>query len=300
MKSDQRVSRREAARIMAGVAAGAAAGVAPALPVGVEPVAGQVPHAAANSAGALLHSVCKWCYPDISVDELARHAASFGMHSVELLDPDDWSAVKAHGLTCAMANGPGGIELGWNRPDLHDDLVRKSEELLPLVAEAGLPNMILFSGNRDGMPDSEGLGNCVNGIRRIIPLAEELGVTVCMELLNSKRSHEDYMCDQTSWGVELVQRLATERFKLLYDIFHMQIMEGDVIATIQHNIEHIAHFHTGGVPGRHEIDETQELNYRAICTAIVETGFNGYIAQEFIPANDPMTSLAAGVNECRV
>ena len=235
----------------------------------------------------------------MSVDDLARYAASFGMHSVELLGPEDCPTVQAHGLTCAMANGPSAIELGWNRPELHDELVRKSEELLPLVAEARLPNMILFSGNRDGLSDSDGLANCARGIKRITPLAEALGMTLCMELLNSKRSHPDYQCDLTPWGVELVNRVESERFKLLYDIFHMQIMEGDVIATIQENIKHIAYFHTGGVPGRREIDETQELNYHAICEAIVETGFEGYITQEFIPANDPMTSLREVVERCR-
>ncbi len=295
MRNNQPLTRREAARIVAGTAAGVA--LAAAVPAEGRPVAAR--RSQTESSGGLKHSVCKWCYPDISVDELARNAVSFGMHSVELLDPEDWPAVHAHGLTCAMANGPGGIPRGWNRLELHDDLVAKSEERLPLVAAAGLPNMIVFSGNRDGMSDAEGLANCVTGMRRIVPLAEELGVTVCMELLNSKRSHPDYMCDLTPWGVELVQRVASERFKLLYDIFHMQIMEGDVIATIQENIEHIAHFHTGGVPGRHEIDETQELNYRAICEAIVEAGFNGYLGQEFIPVNDPMTSLKAGVDACR-
>jgi hydroxypyruvate isomerase len=236
----------------------------------------------------------------MSVDDLARHAASVGMHSVELIGPEDWPAVKAHGLTCAMANGPSDIARGWNRPELHDQLVKKSEELLPLIAEAGLPNMILFSGNRDGLSDSEGLANCAKGIKRITGVAEDLGVTLCMELLNSKRDHEDYQCDHTSWGVELVKRVESERFRLLYDIYHMQIMEGDVIATIQENIEHIAHFHTGGVPGRNEIDETQELNYRAICKAIVEAGFTGYIAQEFIPVNDPLSSLKAAVEVCTV
>ncbi len=295
MSNDQPLTRRQAARIVASTAAGVA--LAAAVPDEARPAA--VRRSQADGRGDLKHSVCKWCYPDSSVDELARNAASFGMQSVELLDPEDWPAVQAQGLTCAMANGPGGIERGWNRLELHDDLVAKSEDRLPLVATAGLPNMIVFSGNRDGMPAAEGLANCATGLRRILPLAEELGVTVCMELLNSKRSHPDYMCDLTPWGVELVQRVGSERFKLLYDIFHMQIMEGDVIATIQANIDHIAHFHTGGVPGRHEIDETQELNYRAICEAIVETGFNGYIGQEFIPVNDPMTSLQAGVEACR-
>ncbi|MBW3623247.1 MAG: TIM barrel protein, partial [Armatimonadetes bacterium] len=182
----------------------------------------------------------------------------------------------------------------------HDRLVKESERLLPLVAEAGLPNMIVFSGNRRGISDAEGLENCAKGPKRITPRAEKLGVTVVMELLNSKRDHRDYQCDHTAWGVELAKRVGSERFKLLYDIYHMQIMEGDVIKTIQDNIAYIGHFHTGGVPGRNEIDDSQELNYRRIANAIADTGFKGYIAQEFIPRRDPLTSLAQAVKICTV
>ncbi len=199
-----------------------------------------------------------------------------------------------------MANGPGSIVKGWNRITHHDELVARSEELLPQVKEAGLPNMIVFSGNREGISDSEGLNNCAKGLRRIMPLAEKLGVTVCMELLNSKRNHKDYQCDHTAWGVELVKRVGSDRFRLLYDIYHMQVQEGDVIATIQENIDYIAHFHTGGVPGRHEIDDSQELNYRRIAQAIVDTGYTGFLAQEFIPSRDPMTSLKQAVAICDV
>ena len=250
--------------------------------------------------GRLKQSVCKWCYRSMSLDELSQHAAAIGLQSVELLDPPDWPVVKKHGLTCAMANGPSKIERGWNRPQDHDKLVATSEELLPQVAEAGLPNMIVFSGNRAGLPDNEGIENCAKGLKRIMPLAGQLGVTVCMELLNSKRNHKDYQCDHTAWGVELVKRVGSHRFKLLYDIYHMQIMEGDVIATIQENIDHIAHFHTGGVPGRNEIDETQELNYRRIAQAIVDTGFSGFLAQEFIPKRDPVESLRQAALICDV
>jgi hydroxypyruvate isomerase len=234
------------------------------------------------------------------VDELARNAAAMGIRSVELLGPDDWPVVKKHGLICAMANGPGGIEEGWNRIENQDRLVKESERLLPLVAEAGLPNMIVFSGNRRGLSDAEGLENCAKGLKRIMKLAEDRGVTVCMELLNSKVNHKDYQCDYTPWGVELVKRVGSERFKLLYDIYHMQIMEGDVIRTIQDNIRHIGHFHTGGVPGRNEIDETQELNYRRIAQAIADTGFQGYFAHEFIPRRDAMASLKQAVGICAV
>jgi hydroxypyruvate isomerase len=199
-----------------------------------------------------------------------------------------------------MANGPSTIPVGFNRPDQHDRLVAESERLLPLVAEAGLPNMIVFSGNRAGMADGEGLENCAVGLKRITPLAERLGVTVCMELLNSKIDHKDYMCDRTPWGAELVKRVGSPRFKLLYDIYHMQIMEGDVIRTIRENLPFIGHFHTGGVPGRNEIDDTQELTYRTICQAIADAGFAGFLAQEFIPKRDPLTSLREAAVLCDV
>ena len=254
----------------------------------------------APGKGHLKQSVCKWCYGKMSLDELCGHAAAIGLKSVDLLDPPEWPVVKEHGLTCAMANGPGRIEKGWNRTELHDELVAKSEERLSEVADAGLPSMIVFSGNRAGLSDDDGLKNCTKGLKRIMPLAERLGVTVCMELLNSKRDHKDYQCDRTPWGVELVERVGSDRFKLLYDIYHMQIMEGDVIATIQENIDAIAHFHTGGVPGRAEIDETQELNYRRIAQAVVDAGFTGYFAQEFCPKRNAVESLRQAFEICDV
>jgi hydroxypyruvate isomerase len=250
--------------------------------------------------GRIKQSVCRWCYSKIDLGELATHAKRIGLQSIELLNEDEWPVVQKHGLTCAMTNGPSGINRGWNRPQDHDDLVAKSEALLPKVANAGLPAMIVFSGNRDGLPDDEGIRNCAQGLKRIMPLAEQLGVNVCMELLNSKRNHKDYQCDYTPWGVSLVQEVASPRFKLLYDIYHMQIMEGDVIATIEEHHEHIAHYHTGGVPGRHEIDETQELYYPRIVEAILATGYTGYLGQEFIPARDPIESLEQGVRICDV
>jgi hydroxypyruvate isomerase len=281
------VSRRTVLGSMAGMALAAGAG----------PAAAQDP-AATPLKGRLKQSVCKWCYANLSLDELCLAAKDIGIVAIDLLNENEWATAKRHGLICAMANGPSGISNGWNLAADHDTLVEESERLLPLVAQAGLPNMIVFSGNRRGMSDAEGLANCAVGLKRIMPLAEQLGVTVCMELLNSKRNHRDYMCDRTPWGVELCQRVGSERFKLLYDIYHMQIMEGDVIATIQENQDYIAHYHTGGVPGRHEIDETQELNYRRICEAIVETGFTGYLAQEFVPARDPIPSLRHAVQIC--
>jgi hydroxypyruvate isomerase len=236
------------------------------------------------------------------LEDLCREAAAMGLLSVELLGEKDWAVARRHGLTCAMANGPSGITVGWNRPDQHDKLVAESERLLPLVAEAGLPNMIVFSGNRAGLSDAEGLANCATGLKRIVPLAERLGITVCMELLNSKVDHHDYQCDRTPWGVELVKRVGSPRFRLLYDIYHMQIMEGDVIRTIRDNFPFIAHYHTGGVPGRHEIDDSQELFYPAVMRAIADLGFSGYVAQEFIPSTgrDPMRSLRQGMEICTV
>jgi hydroxypyruvate isomerase len=251
--------------------------------------------AAPKPPGRLKQSVCRWCYGGLSLDELCQKSAAMGILSIDLLSEGDWATPKKYGLTCAMANGPGGIPDGWNTISNHDKLTQEAERLLPLVKAAGLPNMIVFSGNRRGISDSEGLKNCALGLKRIVPLAEQLGVTLCMELLNSKRDHHDYQCDHTARGVNLAQEIGSERFKLLYDIYHMQIMEGDVIATIQENIQHIGHFHTGGVPGRNEIDETQELNYHRIAKAIADANYEGFVAHEFIPKRDPMTSLKQAV-----
>jgi hydroxypyruvate isomerase len=250
--------------------------------------------------GRLKQSVCRWCYGKMPLEDLCKAAAAMGLRSVELLGEKEWSVPKQHGLMCAMANGPCTIPSGFNRVENHDRLVKETERLLPLVKEAGLPNMIVFSGNRDGLSDAEGIKNCVTGLKRVTPLAEQLGVTICMELLNSKVDHKDYQCDRTPWGVEVVKGVGSDRFKLLYDIYHMQIMEGDVIRTITDNLQYIGHFHTGGVPGRHEIDAGQELNYPAICKAIVEAGFTGHLAQEFIPARDPVVSLREAAGLCDV
>lgn len=284
-------TRREAMRRMTAAAAFVGTGSLSALPGGI---------ARSERTGNVKHSVCKWCYPDLTVAELAAAASRIGLASIELLGPEDWPALSRHDLVCAMATGPGGIEEGWNRAENHGWLVEGFRERIPQVASAGYPNVIAFSGNRNGMSDEEGLDHCARGLQQIMPNAEKHGVTVCMELLNSKVDHPDYMCDHTAWGVELVKRVGSERFKLLYDIYHMQIMEGDVIRTIRENHPYIAHYHTGGNPGRHEIDETQELNYRAIVQAIVDTGFQGFIAQEFIPTRDPLTSLEEAVAICDV
>ena len=260
---------------------------------------------AVRAASAFRHSVCRWCYPKLSVAELARAASGLQMQSVELLEPDEWAIAAQYGLTCAMGYAPAGdprtrLTVGWNRTANHAWLIPGYTRGLELAAAAGVPNVICFSGNRDGLSDEEGLANCAAGLKALMPLAERLKVTVCMELLNSKVDHHDYQCDHTTWGVELVKRVGSERFKLLYDIYHMQIMEGDVIRTVRDNRDYIAHFHTAGVPGRHEIDGTQELNYAAIMRAIADTGFTGYVSQEFIPTRDPLVSLADAVKLCRV
>lgn len=249
--------------------------------------------------GRLKQSVCRWCYGKMSLDDLCKAAAEIGYQSVELLGEKEWDTPKKYGLNCAVANGPNPIHKGWNRIENHDAFVKESERLLPLIKAAGIPNMIVFSGNRDGQPDADGAKNCIAGLKRITPLAESLGITIVMELLNSK-DHKDYQCDHTAWGVEVVKGIGSPRFKLLYDIYHMQRMEGDVIQTIRDNIQHIAHFHTGGVPGRAEIDGSQELNYRKICEAIIETGFKGFLAQEFVPKRDQIASMRQAAEICDV
>jgi hydroxypyruvate isomerase len=264
-------------------------------------------HAAESAAGAKLkcrinHSVCKWCYGKIPLDEFCAAAKPMGLQSIDLLEVSDFPTLKKYDLICAMVSGvPGGITSGLNRVENHDRIVEFFERTAPVVAEHGYPNIICFSGNRKGMSDEQGLENCATGLKRIVPLAEKHKVTVCMELLNSKHDHHDYMCDHTVWGVELVKQVGSERFKLLYDIYHMQIMEGDMIATIRAHHDAIAHYHTGGVPGRGEIDETQEINYPAVMKAIVGTGFKGFVAQEFVPKRpDVLASLKQGVEICDV
>lgn len=271
-----RITRRRSLGLMAGTAASASFLTGPA----------QAQDATAEAAsplkGRIKHSVSKWCYR-MSLEDLAKFCAKAGIPSIELLGESQWPVVKKHGLTCAMASGPGGIGKGWNREAQHAQLIDKGEVMLKKIADAGLPNMIVFSGNRRGQDDLEGIKVCAKGLKKLMPVAERLGVNVCMELLNSKRNHKDYQCDHTAWGVALCKEVGSDRFKLLYDIYHMQIMEGDIIATIQENIDYIGHFHTGGVPGRNDIDETQELNYNTIMKAILATGFKGFVGQEFVP-----------------
>ena len=251
-------------------------------------------------ASRLKQSVSRWCYAKIPLDDLCESAKSIGYKSVELLSEPEWPVVKKHGLECGMANGFGQIPVGFNRPDNHDKLVADAARMLPLVAAAGIPNIVVFSGNRAGLSDGDGIANCITGLKRVTPIAEQHGVTLCLEMLNSKVDHKDYQADHTAWAVQVVQGVASPRLKLLYDIYHMQIMEGDVIRTIRNNSQHIAHYHTGGVPGRAEIDDTQELNYRRVMQAIADTGYTGFVGQEFVPRRDPIASLKQAYEICDV
>lgn len=299
------LSRRSALGRMAGAAA--VAGVAASLHdrlVAAETAGG------GQLKGRVNHSVCKWCYPKVPLEDLCQAGREMGLSSIELLEVQDFDTLKRHGLTCAMVSGvPGGITKGLNRLEQHDKIVEFFEATAPKVAAAGARNIICFSGNRDGLSDEQGLENCAIGIKRLLPICEKHNVLAVMELLNSRVDHRDYMCDHTRWGVALCKRVGSEHFKLLYDIYHMQIMEGDVIRTIKGDKSHglesaapfIAHYHTGGVPGRAEIDDTQELHYPAVMNAILETGFKGHVAQEFIPRRaDVLASLRQGVTICDV
>lgn len=251
--------------------------------------------------GRINHSVCKWCYGKIPLEDFCKSVKEMGITGIDLLSPNDWPVLKKYGLTCSMPQGAGkGIPDGFNDPKLHDELVASYEAIFPKLKEAGFTQVICFSGNRRGMSDEEGMNNCATALKRLMPNAQKYGVTMIMELLNSKVDHKDYMCDHSAWGVDLCKKVGSENFKLLYDIYHMQIMEGDIIRTIRANHQYFGHYHTGGNPGRNEIDETQELYYPAIMKAIVDTGFKGYVAQEFIPKRDPLTSLKEAVLLCDV
>lgn len=252
--------------------------------------------------GNINHSVCQWCYSAIPLEDLARSAKDIGIKSVELLTTDQWSVVQKHGLTCAMAYASGlGLTRGFNNLSLHDQLLKDYSTNIPKAADAGLKNVICFSGNANGLSSEQGLENCAKGLDPVLKVAAKYNITVCMELLNSKVDHKDQQCDHTEWGVKLCEKIGSANFKLLYDIYHMQIMEGDVIATITEYSRYIGHYHTGGVPGRHEVDETQELYYPAIMKAILATGYRGFVAQEFIPSwPDKIAALKQGVTICDV
>ncbi len=256
--------------------------------------------APAQTKGRLKQSVARWCYKDMSLDDLCRQGADMGLSGIDLVNHDEWPTVQKYGLTPAMTPGAGTIPDGWNRKENHDRLVQEMQTNIERAAAAKVPNVITFSGNRRGQADEEGKENCILGLNRVKKMAEDNNVTICMELLNSKVNHKDYQCDHTAWGVDVMKGVDSPRVKLLYDIYHMQIMEGDIIRTIQQNIQYIAHFHTGGVPGRHELDETQELQWRTVAKAIADLNYQGFFAHEFIPTKDPMTSLRQAVQLCTV
>ncbi|MCI0498643.1 MAG: TIM barrel protein [Planctomycetales bacterium] len=290
MATQKDISRRG---FLAGSSAGLAAGLLDSPAVFAEETDMKI-------KGRIRQSVCKWCYGSIPLETFAAYCAKIGIQSIELLEPADWPTLKKHGLVCAMTPSHS-IGKGLNRIENHAECLAKIRTSIEATAAAGFPNVICFSGNRAGMDNAEGLKNCEIAAKQILGFAEEKKVTLCMELLNSKRDHKDYMCDRTQWGAELVRRVGSPRFKLLYDIYHMQVQEGDVIAAIRDYADCIGHYHTAGVPGRNEIDESQELHYPAIMRAIVQTGFTGYVGQEFSPRQkDPLASLAQAVALCNV
>lgn len=255
-----------------------------------------------NMKGNINHSVCKWCYSQISLEEFASGVKSIGITGIDLIGPDQWPVLKKHGLTSSMCNGAEiSLTEGWNDKQYHATLVDSYLKHIDMVAAAGYTNLICFSGNRRAIDDETGMDNCTEGLKKIMGRAEKKGVIIQMELLNSKVDHKDYMCDNSSWGFELCRRVCSSNFKLLYDIYHMQINEGDIIRTINENHQFIGHYHTAGVPGRNEIDQSQELFYPAIMKAIVDSGFKGFVAQEFIPKNkQPMQSLENAIMICDV
>ena len=303
MSQAERITRRSALARVAADATAAASG-AMAEPEAVAAIAKPDHHGEAGRQklkGHIQQSVCKWCYPKLSVEELVRESAKMGIVGIDLIRPPDWDTAFKYGIRPVMGyvasgNPPDGI----NNKANHSKFEEACRKNIDLAANAGVPNLICFSGNRRGMTDEEGLENCYIFLKKVTPQAEDKDIMICMEPLNSKVDHPDYQCDRTRWGVELVKRVNSPRFRLLHDIYHMQIMEGDVIRTIRDNIQYIAHFHTGGVPGRNEIDSTQELNYATVTRAIIETGFSGYMAHEFVPKRDPMPSLREAVLLCDV
>ena len=246
-------------------------------------------------------SVCRWCYKQLSVDQLCQWGVQLGLKGIDLLQVEEFEIPRRYGLVCSMGYAGGGtIPDALNRVENHAAIEAAFRKNIPLAAKAGVPNVITFSGVRRGMSDDEGARNTITGLNRVKGIAEENGVTICLELLNSKVNHPDYMADHTAWGARVMHEVNSPRIKLLYDIYHMQIMEGDLIDTIRKNIGVLGHFHTGGVPGRHELDDTQEIQYAGVMKAIADAGYQGYVAHEFLPTGDPLTSLRQAVDLCDV
>ena len=292
------MSRRSALAAIAGSTAAAA--LIPSAAHGASSLADSAGDTLRATAGRLKQSVARWCHARTPLPQLCETARSAGLVAIDLLDEAEWPVVKQHGLACAIANGFGPIPRGFNRPDQHDQLLAAGEALIPKAAAAGVEKIVVFSGNRGGMSAGEGIANCITGLKRLMPTAEKHRVVLCMEMLNSKVDHKDYHADTTAWAVEVAKGVNSPSFRLLYDIYHMQVMEGNVIATIKANAPFIAHYHTAGVPGRNEIDDAQELNYRRIAQVIADLGYNGFFAHEFLPKREAAASLKAAAEICTV
>ena len=286
-----KLSRRT---VLKGALSGAAVGAVPSMAWSEQTVPVQ-------RKGRIKQSASRWCYKDIPLDPLCASAAQIGLKGIDLLNPEEYDVPRRYGLVCSMAYAGGGeLTSAMSRVENHARIEEGFRKYIPVAAKAGVPNVITFSGNRAGMSDDEGARNTIAGLNRVKKIAEDNGVVICMELLNSKVDHKDYMCDHTAWGVRVVEAVNSPHVKLLYDIYHMQIMEGDLVRTIQENIQWIGHFHTGGVPGRHELDGTQEVQWDGVMRGIAATSFQGYVAHEFVPTRDPLTSLRQAVDLCDV
>ncbi len=272
----------------------------PAAGLGAAALSGAMGQPVGPAKGRLRQSVCRWCYGKVPIEELAQACVKLGIEAIDLVDSKEWGPVQKQGLRLTVVPGPTTIPDGLNRKESHDAIEERFRPMIEAAAAAKAHSIIVFSGNRKGMSDEEGAENCVIGLNRLKKYAEDKGVMIVMELLNSKVNHKDYMCDKTPWGVRVMKEVNSPMVKLLYDIYHMQIMEGDMIRTIRDNYQWIGHYHTGGNPGRNEIDETQEIYYPAVARAIADLGFQGYFAHEFIPKRDPLVSLALGVKICTV
>ena len=293
--NDNKLSRRTFIRSSSLIAAGTVAGTL--ARAGRAVTVDDVERVVKN--GRINQSVSKWCYGRFSVEEMCVIVKKMGLNAIDLLGPNDFPTLKKHGLACSMINTHG-LTKGLNRKENHEECLEKIRTAIDAAAEYGYPNVISFPGNREGMPDDIGVENSVIALRKIVGHAEKKGVTICLEYLNSKVNHKDYMFDNMAWGVEVCKKVGSQNVKILYDIYHAQIMEGDIIRTLRNNKEYIGHYHTGGNPGRNEIDETQELYYPAIMRAIADTGYKGYVAHEFVPKKDPIESLAYAVRICDV
>jgi hydroxypyruvate isomerase len=291
LRSMDKLSRRS---ILKGALSGAAV-------ASVSSIAWSEQAAPLQRKGRIKQSASRLCYKEIPLDQLCTYAAQIGLKGIDLLEPDEYEVPRRYGLVCSMGYaGDRDLVNGMNRTENHAKIEEGFRKYIPLAAKAGVPNVITFSGNRAGMSDEEGAKNTIAGLNRVKKIAEDNGIVICLELLNSKVDHKDYMCDHTAWGVQVVQAVNSPHVKLLYDIYHMQIMEGDLVRTIQENIQWIAHFHTGGVPGRHELDGSQEVQWDGVMRGIAATNFQGYVAHEFVPTHDPLTSLRQAVDLCDV